>query len=280
MRQSLLNLREVKRSNVEQLFELNVPVNEDAIRSLGFRICVASDCALIIYVDLDDVILANKIIKSITDTVLQNRHTSLLEYIPSYQSLFLEFNMLEIDVYEARAFVKQCLCEHSFQRRLTADLNATQDDKTALQRNSVHRIPVCYKLHTLPSDIEKVAKEKSLSIEAVIKTHSASQLQVFATGFLPGFAYLGEIDESIQIARLAQPRAKVPAGAVAIADKQTAIYPIESPGGWHILGYTPLSLLSKTSEESPLLQVGDQVQFYEISADEYQTLCKKQAKQC
>ena len=273
-------LYQVKQSKEESLLELRLPSGETGKQTIHLRICIASDCALIVYADLDELLLANHVIKQLSRAILQRRPSYLLEYIPSYKSLFLEFDLLEADLYEARAFVKSCLSEASFIHAVSDDLKALQGGAIDVACNKAHRIPVCYELLDLPSDLEKVSQETSLTCKEVIATHCTSQLQVFATGFLPGFAYLGEIDESIQIPRLSQPRARVPSGAVAIADKQTAIYPIESPGGWHILGYTPISLISENPEKASLLQVGDRIQFYEISAKEYLKMCAEQASKC
>jgi inhibitor of KinA len=89
-------------------------------------------------------------------------------------------------------------------------------------------------------------------------------------GFLPGFAYMGEVDERIAMPRLSQPRLRIEAGSVGIADKQTGIYPVASPGGWQIIGKTPLSIFNKDAEDPIFFQPGDEVQFYSITEDEFE----------
>lgn len=89
-------------------------------------------------------------------------------------------------------------------------------------------------------------------------------------GFLPGFAYMGEVDEKISIPRRPQPRLRVEAGSVGIADKQTGIYPLASPGGWQIIGKTPLTIFNKKEDNPTYFQPGDEVQFYSISEDEFE----------
>ena len=122
-------------------------------------------------------------------------------------------------------------------------------------------------------DIEDVAIRAGVSIEELINIHSQETYYAYATGFTPGFSYLGEINPKIVLPRKASPRLKMPKGAVAIADKQTAIYPNASPGGWHILGQTPKTMYNLDNDEfSPLIKVGDHVKFYAISLDEYKTL--------
>lgn len=122
-------------------------------------------------------------------------------------------------------------------------------------------------------DIEDVAIRAGVSIEELINIHSQETYYAYATGFTPGFSYLGEINPKIVLPRKPSPRLKMPKGAVAIADKQTAIYPNASPGGWHILGQTPKTMYNLDNDEfSPLIKVGDHVKFYAISLDEYRTL--------
>lgn len=279
MPQDLFTLHRVKQDQVESLYELQAGLGQHGMVTIPLRINIASDNALIIYVDLDELLVANEVIKLLTKSILKNRPSYIQEYIPSYKSLFLEFNSIETDIYEVRAFIKRCLIEPSLLQVLSAYLTTLKQGKIEQNEYRVHRIPVCYELTSLPNDLAKVANEKSLTKQQVITHHCASQLQVFATGFLPGFVYLGEIDDSIQVSRLERPRAKVPAGAVAIADKQTAIYPIESPGGWHILGYTPINLISENLHNEPIMKVGDRIQFYEISANEYRTTLSKQVSE-
>ncbi len=133
----------------------------------------------------------------------------------------------------------------------------------------IHEIPVCYQpLKGLDNDIEQVSKHTNYSVEEIIKLHCASQYRVFAVGFLPHFAYLGELAEGLECPRLASPRKKVLAGAVAIADLQTAIYPSDSPGGWHIIGYTPFVI----GENDLVFQSGDLVRFRAIDEQEYRHL--------
>jgi len=122
-------------------------------------------------------------------------------------------------------------------------------------------------------DIRDVAKRADISIEELINIHSQDTYYAYATGFTPGFSYLGELNQHIVLPRKASPRLKMPRGAVAIADKQTAVYPNASPGGWHILGQTPMSMYDIGNDDfAPLINVGDRVKFYPISLDEYKTL--------
>ena len=128
-------------------------------------------------------------------------------------------------------------------------------------------IPVCYSRAFAP-DIEFIASEKNISIEKIIQLHTSKSYTVYMIGFLPGFSYMGEVAEAIAIPRKIQP-VSVAAGSVGIAGKQTGIYPLESPGGWQIIGRTPLKIFDKGKSDPVLLQPGDEIQFYSISEDEF-----------
>ena len=112
------------------------------------------------------------------------------------------------------------------------------------------------------------------SIEGLIQQHTATTYHVYCLGFLPGFAYMGDVPSKIQLPRQASPRAKVLAGSVGIAGKQTGIYPMDSPGGWQIIGRTPLKIFDPNSARLTLFKAGDQVQFKAISLEMFHQLNK------
>jgi len=258
------------------------------------EIRTASDCCVIVYVDDTQIGLAtaNKIIEILTRALLGNRPPWLCEYIPSYTSLLIEFSLYETDHIAVNAFVKKLVINTDMEISRCIGENVTdarqvnraqmaklshKGESTLSTSRRIHRIPVCYELTSLQTDLAKVAKDKNISEDTVITLHYANPYRVFATGFMPGFAYLGELPMELSQPRLSKPRLKVPKGAVAIADRQTAIYPDESPGGWHIIGYTPLELLfsatdvntTKSRVLDSLLKTGDCVEFYPITESEY-----------
>ena len=129
------------------------------------------------------------------------------------------------------------------------------------------RIPVCYEGEYAP-DLEWVARKKGMSNAEVISLHCATPFRIYMIGFLPGFPYMGKIDDRLEISRKDRP-VPVMAGGVGIAGIQTGIYPLNSPGGWQIIGRTPIRLFDRKSDPPIRLQSGDRVQFYPISREEF-----------
>jgi len=220
------------------------------------RIEVAGEDALIIY--LGDVIDKNisKTIAQLKNRLIEELSDCLVDLIPSYVSLLVIFDPLISDYYA----VKQSIIKH-----------LSSDFTEAKTNNNVIELPVYYSPESGP-DLKLIAKTSGLSIDEVIKIHQEKTYQVFAIGFAPGFAFLGEVDARIATPRLATPRAKVPKGSVAIADQQTAIYPEQSPGGWNLIGLCPLPLFEPNAKPHIPYQVGDSVKFIGISKARFLTL--------
>ena len=134
-------------------------------------------------------------------------------------------------------------------------------------------IPVCYG-GAFGEDLEPLARSRGLSADEVIAIHSGAPYHVHMLGFVPGFAYLGGLDARLATPRRDTPRARVPAGSVAIAGGQTGIYPLDTPGGWQIIGRTPLQLFKPDASPPSLLNAGDTVRFVAISAQEFEARSK------
>jgi len=137
-------------------------------------------------------------------------------------------------------------------------------------------IPVCYGAECAP-DLHDVAAATGLSEREVVHAHSSRVYTVYLLGFSPGFPYLGDLDDRLALPRRGEPRPRVSAGSVAIATRYTAIYPQETPGGWHLIGRTPLLLFEPGRDEPALLQIGDTVRFSPIPRDEYERLTARVA---
>ena len=148
-------------------------------------------------------------------------------------------------------------------------------DFSSLENVSIEQrqieIPVCYDLH-FGLDLEFLAKEKEVSIESLIIMHTAPIYTVYFIGFLPGFPYLGGLDERLAFPRKKEPRSKIEKGAVGIAENQTGIYPQASPAGWQIIGNCPLTLFNPAVAAPCLLKAGDQIRFKSIDIKEHEVI--------
>ena len=196
----------------------------------------------------------------------------MIEAVPAYSSVTIYY-----DVFQLRKSVSP---DKTVSEWMTDQLGKRME-LPLLQNDSFSRlikIPVCYEKE-FALDIEEIAKEKNISVAEVMSIHISKTYRVYMLGFLPGFPYMGETDEQIKMPRKMQPRQRVEAGSVGIAGRQTGIYPLASPGGWQIIGRTPLKLFEanpdlsegKAYEDSIcLLHPGDEVIFYSISKNEFE----------
>jgi inhibitor of KinA len=145
------------------------------------------------------------------------------------------------------------------------------ENNSFTDREKIIRIPVCYD-ERLGIDLENIVSKNKISIEEIIKIHTEETYLVYCLGFLPGFAYMGKVNAAIQIARHASPRKEVQAGSVGIAGMQTGIYPMNSPGGWQIIGRTPIKIFDKDPAILGKLSAGNRIQFYPIAFSEFEKL--------
>jgi inhibitor of KinA len=150
---------------------------------------------------------------------------------------------------------------------ITRAINAA--DASPQPRQRTIEIPVCYD-EEFALDRLRVANETRLPMEKIIELHQSAKFTVVCIGFMPGFPYLTGLPADLRVPRQATPRTKVPAGSVAIANTQAGIYPFESPGGWNIIGRTPLRLFDPNKIPPTLLTAGDKVRFRKISRDEFE----------
>jgi inhibitor of KinA len=188
----------------------------------------------------------------------------MIEAVPAYSSLTVYYDLLAL---MKKIAVGQTVFDWM---RLQLEERLSQTVEQAGIKERVIKIPVCYE-DEFASDIHHLAKEKNITIDEVIQIHTAKEYKIYMLGFLPGFPYMGEVDERIVMSRKPQP-VSVAAGSVGIAGKQTGIYPLDSPGGWQIIGRTPLKLLDTGKEEPTLLSAGDAVQFYSICKNEFEEI--------
>ncbi len=148
----------------------------------------------------------------------------------------------------------------------------TSGDNSQIESEGIlWTLPACYEGEYAP-DLSEIAERSGLSVSDVIDIHTGQDYDVFLIGFLPGFPFLGEIDERIRFPRRQSPRVKVPPGSVAIANAQTAIYPWESPGGWHLIGRCPVPLFDQNRSHPVLMAPGDLIRFQTVTATKFQEL--------
>ena len=180
----------------------------------------------------------------------------LVDLVPSYASLLIIYNPLSTDHLSIAHRVRQCL-------QSVQAVEATEGSEVLL--------PVYYHPES-GEDLEALADRAAMSVDEIIELHSGTEYRVYAIGFAPGFAYLGQVDERIAAPRLATPRQKVPRGAVAIADRQTAVYPAVSPGGWNLIGRCPVRMFDPGSTPTMPVAVGDRVRFEPIDRNRFLSL--------
>ncbi|MCF8199941.1 MAG: 5-oxoprolinase subunit PxpB [Sulfuritalea sp.] len=205
--------------------------------------------------------LGDKVDLALNARVLAARDTlgtvpGITDIVPSYRSLTVHFDPAILE-------------RHELAGQLLRAAEATPQNSALVTR---WRIPVLYG-GTHGPDLIEVARATGRSEEAVVEAFCSLELRVFMIGFLPGFPYLGELPDWLQLPRRSTPRTAVPPQSVAIAGAQAAIYPWQSPGGWHLLGRTPVRMFDLAFPERPaLLAVGDSVQFTQIDTAEFERL--------
>ncbi|MEZ5480208.1 MAG: 5-oxoprolinase subunit PxpB [Thiolinea sp.] len=224
------------------------------------RIEVAGENALILYFGEHTSPLISAQVQQAGQLLEQALGDCLIDLIPSYASLLVIYDPLRCDHLWVQQVIRTQLPQTDAG---TADTEGNESPPVEL--------PVWYSAESGP-DLEALASRAGLSAEQVIELHQAGDYRVYAIGFAPGFAYLGEVDERIAAPRLANPRLKVPRGAVAIADRQTAVYPDVSPGGWNLIGLCPTRMFDPAAEPNMPVSVGDRVRFKAISKDEFLAL--------
>jgi len=221
--------------------------------STAFRIVPAGDSVLVVEFEerIDPVVNAKTI--ACAEAIQTAAIAGVRDVVPTYRSVAVYFDPLRTDT--------DALLE-----RIARDAEAAVPAARAEQ--APIRIPVCYGGDFGP-DLARVASFANLAEDDVIRLHSAATYRVFMLGFVPGFAYLGLVDQRIAMPRHATPRVRVPQGSVGIAGVQTGIYPAETPGGWQLIGRTPVKPFDASRAEPFLMKAGDAVQFYAIDRAAY-----------
>ncbi len=198
----------------------------------------------------------NRRVHALSDHLRAGRHPGILELNPTYRSLFVQYDPWDLSHEQLLTFIEEGL--------------AATEASPAEQRDAVD-IPVCYGLEFGP-DLNEVAAIHGLTPDEVVALHTAPVYDVVMVGFTPGFPYLSGLDKRLETPRKSSPRKVVPAGSVGIADRQTGIYSIDSPGGWQIIGRTPARLFDLERADPFLVRPGDRLRFTPITREDFESL--------
>ena len=218
-----------------------------------FRIVPAGESALIVEFAerIDPEVNARAI--ACAEAIQAARLAGVRDVVPTYRSVAVYFDPLHTDGEALRQRLEQ---------------EAAQRFRPSAAPRAPVRIPVCYG-GDLGPDLAGVASFAGMAQADVVRAHADAAYRVFLLGFVPGFAYLGIVDQRIAMPRHATPRVRVPAGSVGVAGVQTGVYPAETPGGWQLIGRTPVKPFDPLRDDPFLMKAGDAVQFYPIDRAEY-----------
>lgn len=198
---------------------------------------------------------------ALSERITQERISGVTECVPTFRSLMIHYDPLTT----------------SFSAISDAITDLLQSIEVGRQSGCRWNLPACYHEPFAP-DLQEVATRTGLSNTEVIQQHCGVEYHVYMLGFLPGFAYLGDLAPALVLPRRTTPRVNIPPGSIAIATTMTAVYPLESPGGWHLIGRTPVPLWQKPPGSGALLNPGDRVTFTPISVEEYRELEERISK--
>lgn len=219
----------------------------------NIRIAAAGDSSILIEFEKEIRPDINQKISATVQLLKAQQTPGVIDIIPAFCSLLINYDPRVISYGEMKKRMEDIL---------------KIDVKAGASRKKVYEIPVCYGGKYGP-DIETIAENAGLSIEEVIEIHSSCDYLIYMLGFLPGFCYLGGLDERIHTPRLANPRIKINAGSVGIGGSQTGIYPLDSPGGWQLMGMTPVKTYDPNREIPILVEAGSYIHFFPIDEEEY-----------
>lgn len=223
------------------------------------KICTAGDSSLLIQFGQE---ISPKINARITAFVhlLKVQHVEgVIDLIPAFTSLLINYDPRVVNY-------------RTLKRRVEKLLKLDVGGETSSSR--IFEIPVCYG-GTYGPDLENIAKHANLTTQEVIDIHCSRDYLIYMLGFLPGFSYLGGLDERIHTPRLANPRIRIPAGSVGIGGSQTGIYPLDSPGGWQLLGLTPVKTYDPEREVPILFEAGDYIRFIPVTESDFLEIKKQ-----
>ena len=245
----------------EQTPAMQKPVPRDELK-FSPRFAPGGDRALYVYLGdrIDE--KTNNLVRALFDTLNAAGDPAFLEAVPAYASLLVHFRP------ERKSYREMCEYITSLCQRLPHQTE-----------NHQHRtliVPVCYGARFGP-DLTGMEQVTGLDRDEIIRRHCSRDYRIYMMGFLPGFCYLGGLDERIHTPRLSSPRLRIPAGSVGIGGSQTGIYPMDSPGGWQLMGMTPVKTYDPQREVPILVQAGEYIRFVRIDEDEFRAISEQVA---
>lgn len=237
------------------LLNLHVPFGKPKVND-GRRILAAGDQALVVEFGntIDEKL--NKKVQLLNRKIEGAGVKGIVETVPTFRSLLVTYDPSAVGFEKLKKILEGIPADDSTEEK---------------EERRVIEIPVCYG-GEFGEDLPAVAAHTGLTEEEVIEIHSSREYNIYMLGFLPGFPYLGGLDKRLHTPRLQNPRTRIPAGSVGIGGEQTGVYPLDSPGGWRLIGRTPLKLYDPDREEPFLYQSGDYIRFVPITREEYSVL--------
>lgn len=222
---------------------------------MDYPVYPCGDCAVTLQIGDEIGEKINREVVGVLESLRKAAIPGVLELVPTYTSVCIHYDPLVLSYDDLLKVIGRL------------ENGSAENLENAAAR--IVEIPVCYGGEYGP-DLAFVAEHNGLTAEEVVKRHSEGVYLVYMLGFLPGFAYMGGMDETIACPRLTSPRTKIPAGSVGIAGAQTGIYPLSSPGGWQLIGRTPLKMFAIDGEKTTFaLSAGDRVRFVPITEETY-----------
>lgn len=220
------------------------------------KILTAGDSSLLIQFDSIIDPAVNARIAATVQLMREQQIEGVVDIIPAFCSLLINYDPRVISYDEMKTRMEKIL---------SVEVAAGE------RRKKIYEIPVCYGGEYGP-DLNTIAEHAGLTPAEVIDIHTSADYLIYMLGFLPGFTYLGGLDERIHTPRLANPRVRIPAGSVGIGGSQTGIYPMDSPGGWQLMGMTPVKTYDPNREIPILVEAGDYIRFVAVDEQEYEKI--------
>lgn len=226
------------------------------------QIKAVGDCGVLVELGNSISEAVNRKVMELNRKINEFQMEGIIETVPAFCSVLVFYDPLKTD--------------YDIMSKVLFELSKSLEEKQETGGKLVE-IPVCYGGSYGP-DLAFVAEHGKLTEEEVIQIHCSRDYRIYMLGFLPGFPYLGGLDERIYTPRLKTPRTRIMAGSVGIGGEQTGIYPMDSPGGWQLIGRTPYRLFKPEQMERPLYEAGDSIRFVPICSEEFEEISKKQEK--